>query len=157
MNRLLRLAMVARSRVLSVVGARTLGVRGIVIDPAGRIALVRHTYLPGWYLPGGGVERGESTQAALSRELREEIGVEAHNVVSVLGMYHALNEGRDDHVTVFVVQLDAAQATKAHAADGIEIARMAWFPPDALPTDTSPATARRLAEYRGDTAPAEVW
>ena len=68
-----------------------------------------------------------------------------------------LNEGRDDHVTVFVVQLDAAQATKAHAADGIEIARMAWFPPDALPTDTSPATARRLAEYRGDTAPAEVW
>jgi len=54
--------------------AVTLGVRALVID--GRsVFLVRHTYRSGWFLPGGGVERGESPEAAVVRELREEGGI----------------------------------------------------------------------------------
>jgi 8-oxo-dGTP pyrophosphatase MutT (NUDIX family) len=35
----------------------SLGVLGLVVDEAGRVLLVEHTYRHGWYLPGGGVRR----------------------------------------------------------------------------------------------------
>ena len=55
---------------------RTEGAHVLATDPAGRILLVRTTYLgPGWMLPGGRVERGETPQAAAVRETREETGI----------------------------------------------------------------------------------
>jgi 8-oxo-dGTP pyrophosphatase MutT (NUDIX family) len=54
----------------------TLGVRGLVIDKGQRVFLVTHTYVPGWQLPGGGVEPGETMAEALARELMEEGNIE---------------------------------------------------------------------------------
>ena len=55
----------------------TLGVRAACFDEAGHIFLVRHTYIPGWHLPGGGVERGETAIEALFKEMREEGNLDA--------------------------------------------------------------------------------
>src|SRR5437588_2259057 len=55
----------------------TLGVRAVVIDPQSRVFLVKHSYVAGWHLPGGGVEPGETIGDALARELLEEGGLSA--------------------------------------------------------------------------------
>src|SRR6267154_3590960 len=54
----------------------TLGVRALVIDETGRIFLVKHSYVSGWHLPGGGVEAGETLTEAVARELHEEGNIE---------------------------------------------------------------------------------
>jgi len=43
--------------------AATLGARAVVIDGAGRIFLIKHSYVDGWHLPGGGVEAGTGATA----------------------------------------------------------------------------------------------
>ena len=64
----------------------TLGVRGVVLDGENRVFLVKHSYVSGWHLPGGGVEVGESFIEALRRELMEEGRVEMTAEPALHGM-----------------------------------------------------------------------
>src|SRR5262249_56844414 len=56
--------------------AMTLGVRALVLDEEGRGFLVKHSYVSGWHLPGGGGEAGETIAEALARERQEEGKIE---------------------------------------------------------------------------------
>jgi len=127
---------------------RTIGVRAVVVDSNDRIALVRHTYTESWYLPGGGVKKGESCEAALWRELREEIALVGGKVERLLGIYHSRRESKDDHIVLFVVRIEADAAAALREADQVEIEEAGWFPLDGLPPTVSAATGRRIAEYR---------
>jgi 8-oxo-dGTP pyrophosphatase MutT (NUDIX family) len=121
----------------------TLGVRGACFDAEGRVFLVRHSYIKGWYLPGGGVERGESAPEALARELREEAGIELSAPARLFGVYMNPKQRRD-HVIVFVAH--AFDRPNPPAYPNREIAEAGFFDPRALPEATTPATRRRLRE-----------
>nr|WP_319383491.1 NUDIX domain-containing protein [uncultured Roseibium sp.] len=126
-----------------------LGVRVIVVDDRGSVLLVRHTYLDGWYLPGGAVDRGETLEQAAIREVQEEAGIAAQNAPRLLGMYLNREATGRDHVGLF--HLSVWQETPAFLAPNAEIAAAQFFPLDALPDDMSPATARRLTEFADGT------
>lgn len=61
--------------------------RAVVVDPEGRILLVRFEFPGGrtlWATPGGGIEPGESPEEAIRRELAEETGLEPAEVGPVI-------------------------------------------------------------------------
>src|SRR5437667_10674010 len=82
----------------------TMGVRAVVIDPAGRVFLVKHGYVAGWHLPGGGVEPGETVQESLARELREEGNITLEATPVLHGVYFNPVDFRRDHIAVFIVR-----------------------------------------------------
>lgn len=117
----------------------TLGVRGLVLDAQGRVLLVEHTYVRGWHLPGGGVERGESAQTALGRELREEAGVDPLQA-RLIGIDNDEARFAGDHVLLYRVD----QWRACSAANAGEILRIEWCAPDDLPSDATVDTRRRI-------------
>jgi ADP-ribose pyrophosphatase YjhB (NUDIX family) len=121
----------------------TLGVRGLVIDGQGRVFLVKHTYISGWHLPGGGVEPGETVFDALARELKEEGNIELVDTPKQFAVYFQPAVSWRDHVVLFVVERfrQPAPPLPDH-----EIMAHGFFPHDALPQDTSAATRARIAE-----------
>ena len=118
----------------------TLGVR-IMLIRDGQALLVRHTYIPGWYLPGGGVKRGETLEEAACREAREEVGANL-GALELLGVYSNFNEYKSDHNLLFL----CTDFTLSAEHDR-EIAEARFFPLDALPEDLCPGHRDRLMEH----------
>jgi ADP-ribose pyrophosphatase YjhB (NUDIX family) len=131
----------------------TLGVRGIACDEAGRVLLVRHTYVDGWHLPGGGVERGETAAEAVLREMAEEGGVEGVGAPTLLGFYSNHANFPNDHIALYRIQAWRPCATRSEG----EIAERGFFAIDALPETVSKGTRRRLSEVFEGAAASDHW
>ncbi len=132
----------------------TLGVRALVVDEQGRILLVRHSYLPGWHLPGGGVEPGEAAHEALARELKEEGNIELEGAGRLLGVYFNTYASRRDHVLLYEVRV--FRHCGERAADW-EIREARFFALDQLPEDLAGASRRRIGEWHFGAPPAPQW
>jgi ADP-ribose pyrophosphatase YjhB (NUDIX family) len=124
----------------------TLGVRAAAFDREGRVFLVRHSYMPGWYLPGGGVEKGEDAAAAIRREMQEEGGLSFPGEPQLFGAYLNRAMSATDHVLLYVCR-DAAQDPRWRR--NAEIVEAGFFALDALPGGLTAATRRRLDEIAG--------
>lgn len=132
----------------------TLGVRALVVDKDRRVFLVRHSYVRGWHLPGGGVEPGETVIDALIRELREEANIEPTAPPRLHNIFFNGRISRRDHVAVFVVA-DFRQI--AAPAPDREIIAHGFFALDQLPNDTTASTRARIIEILGGAPVGEHW
>lgn len=130
----------------------TLGSRAIVVRDD-QALLVRLSYAKGWYLPGGGVDRRESFRACVIRELREECGIETSSP-ELFGLYFTTKQNKTDHVAIYVVR---EFTMPSMSSNDPEIAEMRFFPLDALPEATSPATRRRIEEWRSGRPASSEW
>ncbi len=121
----------------------TLGARAVVIDSDGRVFLVKHSYVSGWHLPGGGVEVGQSFEAAMRRELMEEGRIEVLGHVILHGVFLNDHVSPRDHVAIYVVHHFRQDRMPE---PNREIVACGFFASDALPDETTQGTRLRIAE-----------
>ena len=132
----------------------TLGVRAAVFDDHGRVFLVRHSYVPGWHFPGGGVERRETALDALARELKEEGNIFAEEEAQLFGLYLNSSVSGRDHVAFYILRRFRQSAPRGADA---EILETGFFSPGALPQGASRATKARLAEILDGVKIGGIW
>ena len=123
---------------------RTFGVRAIVVTPENTVVMLRHSYVRGWYLPGGGLGPGEDPRTAILRELREEIGLEDFGAIRQLWSYEHRPDYKHDRVDVFLVE-----GARYRWVPSIEIEDVRAFDPRTLPADTSERTLLEIREWLG--------
>lgn len=148
----LRLLMTAAQHVRRalwfVIRPKAFGVHAVPLTPAGKVVLVRHTYAKGWRLPGGGIARGEEPEAAILRELEEEIGLERWTDIGRIVDFEHRPDFRRGHGTLFRVDGIAYRPRRS-----IEIDEIGEFDPGALPPGTTPFTREMIDEALGADAP----
>jgi len=132
----------------------TLGVRALAFDTEGRILLVRHTYISGWHLPGGGVEKGQTMVDALARELREEANVEFGRPPKLQSVHLNTRVTRRDHVVLYLCE-DVRQV--APKARDLEIEEARFFTLDELPETVAASTATRIGEFNDGRVADPFW
>ena len=153
MRLLLKIAFRLRRFVFRILRIRTRGAKVMVFNRRGELLLIRNSYGRShlFVLPGGGIGRRETPEAAAAREVREETGLELLEL-RPLSRHANRSEGKRDTIHLFV-----ARAEGQPRPDQMEVDEARFFPLDALPSSASSATLRRIAEYKGERTPDGAW
>ncbi len=121
-----------------------MGVAALVFNSSGQVLLVKNSYRRGWYLPGGGVNKGETVLEAIKRELAEEVNIICLKEPRLYsGPYLSGIDHKSNHTLVFLV--DEWEQTDP-LPKSPEIEEMRFFDYDHLPENTTPGTKRRIEE-----------
>ena len=116
---------------------------GALFVDGGKVLLVRQTYGPGWDIPGGYVECGESPAAACERELREELGL-TRTVRRLLVHDWAPSAGEGDKV-LYVFDCGELGGDEVKL-DQVEVVGTEWVPIDRVGQYVIPRLERRLVQ-----------
>jgi len=128
------------------------GVSAIALDGKGRVLLVRHCYMPGWHLPGGGVARGEPPADAIVRELQEEVGLVSNSAPQFVSLYT-----RKLGIATNVIALYCIRNVQIGFKPNAEIVAVQFADPAHPPPGTAAGTMRRLAEFVNKSLPDAHW
>ena len=132
----------------------TLGVRAVVLDGDNRVFLVKHSYVTGWHLPGGGVEVGETFRDALRRELAEEGRIEWLVEPALHGLFFNSHVSRRDHVAVYLIRHFRQDRLPEPNS---EIVACGFFEAGGLPAETTEGTRLRISEVLEGREPIDTW
>jgi ADP-ribose pyrophosphatase YjhB (NUDIX family) len=106
------------------------GVGAVIWNADGQVLLIRRTKAPGaghWSLPGGKVERGETLEQALRREVREETGLEVE-ILGLAGVAEITGDAAIGSGWRHYVLIDyGVRATSGVARAGSDAADATWF------------------------------
>lgn len=138
----LRIAHTLRKAWWRVRAPRVEGCRVLAFEPAGRLLLIRHSYLPDkWMPPGGGLGRREEPLSAARRELLEETGCrieDARVVDRVIENLHGAGN---------VVHIVAGRTKDEPRPDMREVIEARFFHVDALPANLAGTLAEDLPRW----------
>ena len=132
----------------------TMGVRAVVRSPDGKFLLVRHTYIAGWHFPGGGVDRGETAEDALVKELRQETGLVLTGRPRLYGVYFNGAVSNRDHVLVYLCEAGGQPPSSPRS---LEIAEIGYFAFEELPEGTDRGAIDRMREILGAQGRSVTW
>lgn len=146
------LMLAARLAAQAIMAPVAFGAHAMVEDDKGRLLLVRHTYMPGWFFPGGGVNRGEPARNAVRRELNEEIGLRDFASCELFGLYT-----RKHFFTTNVIALFHIKGATFDFKPNREIADAKFFAAGAPPAEVGAGPRRRFAEFKGEAPKSGYW
>lgn len=119
------------------------GVSVIIVNLAGDVLLLKHSYGPAvWSLPGGGLRKGEDPLLAARREVREELGVELARIEAI-GTLDEVLSGSPHTAHIF-----AAVCDRQPRPDRREVTEARFFPSHSLPEPLGKTTRARIAVWR---------
>ncbi|MBW3536406.1 MAG: NUDIX domain-containing protein [Actinobacteria bacterium] len=142
-----RVAAVGRRLAWFVLRPRTIGAQTIVVDEAGAVMLVRHSYdRQVLRFPGGGAKRSETMAQCAARELKEETSLDVRDPdqLELLGVYTGREGQQTAFIAVFIAPVGIWEGTPRTSP---EIDSVEFYAPGSLPLDTSPATRKRVEEF----------
>jgi 8-oxo-dGTP pyrophosphatase MutT (NUDIX family) len=146
-----RIGLVAKITAQALLAPVAYGACGLV-ERDGKVLLVRHSYVAGWLLPGGGVRRGEPAEQAIVRELREEIGLIRSAPPEFFGLY-SRKTGWATNVIVLYRLRDAEFTFRPN----LEVREILFADPKSPPPQTPASVRRRLAEFAGMEPRGQHW
>lgn len=119
------------------------GCGAVICNLDGEVLLLRHSYGPAvWALPGGGIGRRENPEAAVRREIHEEIGITLEHVTFVAIIEETISG------SLHTTHLFAAVTDLRPQPDRREVLEARFFPRHSLPEPQGPATRARLDIWR---------